>query len=137
MFKRKKSILLVDDDEELVDALALYLTEKGYKIFAVYTGDDVEWQAVKHAPDIIVLDIMLPRMNGYRVCQRLKRNPKTKAIPVLMLSARSAIADIDQGFEVAADDYLTKPFLPDRLAERIRLLLEGKKNRGASIDGTV
>ncbi len=119
--------MLVDDDEELVDALALFLTGKGYKIHTVYTGDEVEWQAMKHDPDIIVLDIMLPRVDGYRVCKRLKKNQKTKDIPVLMLSAKSAIADIDQGFNVAADDYLTKPFLPERLSERIKLLLQKKK----------
>ncbi len=124
MPKKKKSLLIVDDDRSLVEIIALYLEEYDYQIHTAYNGRTGENMAKDIHPDLIVLDIMLPKMSGYRVCRRLKRDRNTKDIPILMLSAKSAIADIDEGFKASADDYLTKPFEPERLHQKIKKLLK-------------
>ena len=128
--KKRKSLLIVDDDRALVEAVSLYLDEFGYIIYTAHNGRSAEIIAKDKRPDLIVLDIMLPQIDGFRVCRRLKLDQKTRNIPILMLSAKSAISDIDKSFKAHADDYLTKPFNPDRLHEKIKKLLAQGKGAG-------
>ncbi len=124
MATEPKTLLIVDDDHSLVDALTLYLDGFGYLIHKAYNGSAGERKAKHKQPDLIILDIMLPGKDGYEVCQRLKRHRKTKHIPIIMLSAKSSVPDIDKGFRARADGYVTKPFDPARLHAKIKKLLK-------------
>ncbi|MAE69579.1 MAG: two-component system response regulator [Gemmatimonadetes bacterium] len=126
MATEPKTLLIVDDDRSLVDALTLYLDGFGYLIHKAYNGSAGERKARHKQPDVIILDIMLPDKDGYEVCQRLKRHRRTKHIPIVMLSAKSSVPDIDKGFRALADAYVTKPFDPARLHAKIKKLLNAE-----------
>jgi len=129
MFGKKKKILIVDDDEMLVNALALLFTDNGYKVFTAYSGAEGKWKAVRYKPDLIILDLMLPRVNGYSLCEQIRKDPKTDEMVILMLSAKTGIGDIEKGFNCGANDYIMKPFQTDHLLEKVGLLLGGKSKR--------
>lgn len=121
---KKKKLLIVDDDRSLVELLAFEFEESGYDVLTAHNGESGEIMAREKKPDLIILDIMLPGMDGYRVCRRLKLGQGTRDIPILMLTAKSRIADIEKGFKTHVDDYLVKPFELDRLHEKIKRLLD-------------
>lgn len=126
---RKRSLVLVVDDAEEIRLLIGATLEDDYDL--VYATDGVEaLEAVAaHNPDVVVLDVMMPRLSGYEACKQLKDDPKTADLPVLILSARGDTAHIKQGFHAGADDYLPKPFDPEELELRLRALLRRSARR--------
>jgi two-component system phosphate regulon response regulator PhoB len=118
-----KRILIVEDDRSLVDVLAYNLDQVGYMVSVARDGQDGLRQAHFVAHDLIILDVMLPEIDGLEVCRRLRTSPKTRDVLVLILTARSQELDQMIGFSVGADDYVTKPFSVNVLLQRIKALL--------------
>lgn len=116
-------ILIVDDDETTRKLLTLVLTGEGFQVIETNTGQDAYAQAVRQPPDLAILDVMLPGMDGYTLCRRLRQNPATASLPILMLTCKDEIADKIAGFEAGANDYIIKPFHPKELAYRVKSLL--------------
>jgi pilus assembly protein CpaE len=118
-----EKILVVDDDIDSLKLIGLMLQRNGYEVVAANNGTQALARAASDHPDLIILDIMMPDMNGYEVSRRLRRNPDTKAIPIIMFTAKTLIDDKVAGFEAGADDYLTKPTHPAELASRVKAIL--------------
>ncbi len=116
----ERRVLIVDDDPQLRETVTLVLQTQDYQVFAAPTGKDGLSQAANAAPDLIILDVMLPDMEGFEVVRELRR---LSNVPVLMLTGRTESTDIVSGLDSGADDYLTKPFKPDELLARVRALL--------------
>jgi two-component system phosphate regulon response regulator PhoB len=116
-------ILVADDEEDVLELVAYHLTRDGYRVEGVATGEEALRKAKQEAPDLLVLDLMLPGMDGLEVCRLLKRDERSAGIPIVMLTARGEEADIVAGLELGADDYVTKPFSPRVLVARIRAVL--------------
>jgi len=115
--------MVVEDDHDIADLLVRYLQKAGHSVEAVTSGSAVLPKVRATPPDAIVLDLMLPGMDGLLVCQALRADPTTAAIPVIMLTARGEEADRIAGLELGADDYVTKPFSPKELTARVAALL--------------
>jgi two-component system alkaline phosphatase synthesis response regulator PhoP len=118
-----KKILVVDDEVDLVKTLRFSLETEGYTVLASYNGEDALNQARKQNPDLVLLDIMLPKLDGYKVCRLLKFDKRYKHIPILMLSAKTQEKDKIIGMETGADEYITKPFDMDELIGKIKAYL--------------
>ncbi len=123
----KEKILVVDDEEDLVELVKYNLEREGYGVICVGTGEDALTSAREDTPELIILDLMLPGVDGLDVCKDLKRNEKTRHIPVIMLTAKTEDSDIVSGLELGADDYITKPFSPRVLLARVKAALRRKK----------
>lgn len=121
-----EKILIVEDEEEIRELVAYNLVKQGYLTISAETGEEGLRLVRSDTPDLIVLDLMLPGVDGLEVCRTLKRDPETEAIPIVMLTAKGEEADIVTGLELGADDYLTKPFSPRVLIARIRAVLRRK-----------
>jgi two-component system alkaline phosphatase synthesis response regulator PhoP len=119
----KGKILVVDDEIYIVHILDFSLGIEGYEVMTALDGEQALAKVAQDKPDLIVLDIMMPKLDGYETCKALKSNPETKDIPVILLSAKGRNVDQKVGFEVGADDYITKPFSPRKLVERINAIL--------------
>jgi len=119
----KKKILIVDDEKELVKLVSFHMGIAGYAVIPAYNGIEAFEAARRHKPDLIILDILLPRIDGWEVCRRLKADPKTSNIPIIMLSALSELNDKLKGFDLGTDDYVTKPFSPRELVVRVKRVL--------------
>lgn len=119
----KNTVLIVEDEEDIRALLLYNLAKEGYSATAVESGEQALNHALTHHPDLIVLDLMLPGMDGLSVCRELKNNNRSCDIPVVIASAKGEEADIITGLEMGADDYITKPFSPKVLIARIRALL--------------
>ncbi len=117
------TILVVDDEEDIVELVELNLAREGYRVLGCATGEKALEIARSKRPNLIVLDLMLPGMDGLEVCRRLKTDPKTASIPIVILTAKGEESDVVAGLEVGADDYVTKPFSGKVLAARVRRLL--------------
>lgn len=117
----KAHILVVDDDPRITDLLRRVLAYEGYTVAMAATGTEALNRTLERPPDLIVLDIMLPGLNGLEVAQRLRAAGDN--VPILMLTARDAIADRVKGLDIGADDYLVKPFAPEELVARVKALL--------------
>ena len=122
----KKRLLVVDDEEELVQALKIRLGVSGYDVLTASDGQEGLERARKENPDLIILDLMLPKMDGYKVCGLLKKDTRYAKIPIILFTARAQEEDRRLGEEVGADAYIIKPFEPQVLLEKIRELLEEK-----------
>jgi DNA-binding response OmpR family regulator len=120
----KKRILLVDDEAQLVELVKMRLEANGYQVLTAYDGKEALDVAKKEMPDLIILDLMLPKIDGYKVCRMLKFDEKYKKIPIIMFTARALEADKKVGMEVGADDYITKPFEPELLLMKIKDFLK-------------
>lgn len=120
-------ILVVDDEKNIVELVRFNLEREGYRVLTALDGAVAIELARREKPDLIVLDVMLPGMNGLEVCRELNRDPSTSDIPIIMLSARTEELDRVLGLEMGADDYVTKPFSPRELAARIKARL--RRNR--------
>ena len=120
----KKRILLVEDEKDMVYAVTLQLEANGYEVLSAYDGREGLGKAKKEKPDLIILDLMLPKMDGYTVCGLLKADTRYTKIPIVMFTARAQESDIKLGEELGADAYITKPFEPQVLLSKIRELLE-------------
>ncbi len=119
----KGKILVVDDEIYIVHILDFSLGMEGYEVLTALDGEQALEKARAEHPDLIVLDIMMPKLDGYETCKMLKADEATKNIPVILLSAKGRNVDQKVGFEVGADDYITKPFSPRKLVERINAIL--------------
>jgi len=117
---KKATILVVDDEPHVVKLVKANLEPSGYKVLTAAEGEQALQQVQTGSPDLVILDIMLPKMDGYEVCRRIR---EFSPVPVIMLTARSAEVDLVHGFEVGADDYLTKPFAVNELLMRVRAVL--------------
>ena len=122
----RERVLVVDDEEDLLELINYNLSKEGYRVMCVASGERAIKEAQTQLPDLIVLDLMLPRVDGLEVCRQLKSDPKTKHIPVIMLTAKTQEADVVSGLELGADDYITKPFSPRVLVARIKAVLRRK-----------
>ena len=120
----KAHILVVEDEEDILELVRYNLAKEGYEVTCVTSGEDGLAIARSKLPDLVVLDLMLPGVDGLDVCRLLKTDPKTKHIPIVILTARSEEADIVTGLELGADDYITKPFSPRILIVAIWAKLE-------------
>ena len=118
-----KRILICDDDPVILRLLQVNLELEGYDVLLAHDGEHALEMATKETPDLVILDIMMPRLDGYQTCERLKKDGKTKDIPVVFLSAKAQQADIDKGKAYGVDDYLTKPFDPNDLVEVVERLV--------------
>lgn len=119
----KETILIVEDERDIVEMIEYNLEKEGYGTVSVRTGEDALSVAKKKRPDLIILDIMLPGMDGFETCKKLKTSEITAQIPIIMLTAKSREADKVAGLEIGADDYMTKPFSPRELSARIKAVL--------------
>jgi DNA-binding response OmpR family regulator len=115
-----KTILVVDDERHIVDLVRLYLEKEGFGVVAAGTGPEALAAHARHDPDLVVLDVMLPELDGFEVCREIRRRGAT---PVLMLTARDDDVDAIVGLELGADDYVTKPFNPRALVARVKAIL--------------
>ncbi len=113
-------ILIVDDEKNIVELIRLYLEKEGFKAVCAYSGDEALEQFKSQEPDLIILDIMLPGMDGWQVCREIR---KTSAVPIIMLTAKSDTFDKVLGLELGADDYMTKPFEAKELLARVKAVL--------------
>ena len=120
----KKRILIVDDEPNIVKAVRARLEDSGYEAIAAYDGEEALKKAREEKPDLIILDLMLPMMDGCDVCRKLKLDEKYKAIPIIMFTAKFQPVDIRYGMAQGADAYITKPFDPKMLLDKIRELLK-------------
>ncbi|MFA4889701.1 MAG: response regulator [Candidatus Omnitrophota bacterium] len=119
-----KRILIVDDEKDLVETLTFRLKANNYEVIKAYDGQEGLDNARKEKPDLIILDLMLPRMDGYKVCGLLKSDTRYSKIPVILFTARAQESDKKMGEEVGADAYITKPFEPAVLLAKIAELLK-------------
>jgi two-component system, OmpR family, alkaline phosphatase synthesis response regulator PhoP len=131
----KGKILIVDDEEDILELVRFNLAKDGYETVCAETGEKALKLADKGSFDLMVLDLMLPGLDGLEVSQKLRGNPATRNIPIVMLTAKGEEADVVTGLELGADDYVTKPFSPRVLLARIKAVLR-RKGRGKAIDET-
>ena len=122
-----KSILIVEDEKDIVDLIAYHLKQSGFSVLSATDGASGLERARKEKPSLIILDLMLPEMDGKDVCRALKSNPLTRSIPVLILTAKVEEMDRVVGLELGADDYVTKPFSPRELVLRVKAILRRKE----------
>ncbi len=115
-----KRILVVDDEVDLVETIRFSLELEGFEILVAYNGEEALNQARKEKPDLILLDLMLPKLDGYKVCRLLKFDERYKHIPILMLTAKSQDKDKTIGLETGANEYITKPFDMDDLMKKVK-----------------
>jgi two-component system alkaline phosphatase synthesis response regulator PhoP len=115
-----KKILIVDDEVDLVETVRFPLEMEGYHVLVSYNGEDALNQARKESPDLILLDLMLPKLDGYKVCRLLKFDDRFKHIPILMLTAKSQQKDRVLGMETGANEYITKPFDIRELLKKVK-----------------
>ena len=126
-----ETILIVDDEQDVLDLLTFNLQKAGFKTIAARDGATALQKARDAMPALIVLDLMLPEIEGTEVCRQLKADPKTAHIPIIMLTAKAEEVDRVVGLELGADDYVTKPFSPRELALRVKTILRRASGRGA------
>ena len=129
------TILIVDDEPTNVDMLSQELEEEGYKLLTANDGEDALIKVHEHQPDLVLLDVMMPKVDGFTVCRILKRSGKTILIPVILLTALSAHEDRVRGIEAGADDFISKPFDRNELLAKIRSLLRQKRHRDEQEEG--
>jgi two-component system alkaline phosphatase synthesis response regulator PhoP len=119
----QKKILVVDDEVDLVETIRFPLEMEGFNVLVSYNGEDALNQARKEKPDMILLDLMLPKLDGYKICRLLKFDERYKHIPILMLTAKTQEKDKLLGKETGADEYITKPFEIDELIKKVKKYL--------------
>jgi DNA-binding response OmpR family regulator len=123
----KGKILVVDDEVNITQILEFSIGAEGYEVITAANGEEAIDKARREQPDLIILDIMMPKIDGYEACRILKANPLTKGIPVVLLTAKGRDIDKRLGYEVGATDYIIKPFSPNKLVDRIHQLLVGSR----------
>jgi two-component system phosphate regulon response regulator PhoB len=133
----RAKVLVVDDEPEAVELVEFNLTQAGYSVITAGDGAEALKKARAAQPSLIVLDLMLPEVDGLEVCKMLRRDPATAAIPIVMLTAKAAEIDRVLGLELGADDYITKPFSPRELVLRVKRLLRGERASGQEPDKLV
>jgi two-component system phosphate regulon response regulator PhoB len=124
-----QDILVVDDEQDILELLEYNLTRNNFKVRAVGTGEDALREAREKAPDLILLDLMLPGVDGLEVCKRLRADNRTAHVPIIMITARGEEADVVVGLELGADDYITKPFSPRVVLARMKAVLRRREEQ--------
>lgn len=124
---KKGKILVVDDEINITQILEFSIGAEGYEVLTALNGEDAVDRARRELPDLIILDVMMPKIDGYEACRILKANPLTKNIPVILLTAKGRDIDKRLGYEVGAADYIIKPFSPNKLIDRIHEVLSCAK----------
>ena len=119
----KETILIVEDDDDILQLLRYNIESAGYEVLTAMDGLEATTKAKRHVPNLVILDLMLPGMDGFEVCKELKKTPATSKVPVIMLTARGEEVDRIVGLELGADDYVVKPFSPREIILRIRAVL--------------
>jgi two-component system alkaline phosphatase synthesis response regulator PhoP len=132
-----ESILVIEDEQDIQELVRYNLAKEGYKVDSVLTGEEGLKRARENPPDLIVLDLMLPGMDGLEVCKILKSGPKTHHIPIVMLTAKGEESDVVSGLELGADDYITKPFSPKVMVARIRAVLRRRSRQEVDAKSTL
>lgn len=122
---KRRRILVADDEIYILHILEFSLNLEGYEVISATSGEEALAKAAKERPDLVVLDVLMPQMDGHEVCRRLKTDERTRDIPVIFLSARDSQTDQDLGLRLGAEAYITKPFSPQRLIDTIQNLLDG------------
>lgn len=130
----KEKILIVEDEDDIQELLKFNLAREGYTVTAVSSGEEAVEAARSGTPDLVLLDLMLPKMDGLQVCRILKGDPTTAGVSIVMLTAKGEESDVVTGLEVGADDYITKPFSPKVVIARVRNVLRRKTRE--SVDET-
>ena len=133
----KPHILVVEDEEDILELVSYNLQKEGYQITRAMSGEKALQSVEDDPPQLILLDLMLPEIDGLEVCRRLKRDPETGTIPIVMLTAKGEESDIIAGLEMGADDYVTKPFSPRVLIARVRAVLRRQRRGMASEDAVL
>ncbi|MGQ9688711.1 MAG: response regulator [Desulfobaccales bacterium] len=128
----KEHILVVEDEEDILELLRYNLTKEGFRVTGATSGEEALRAAKTLLPDLVLLDLMLPGIDGLEICRRLKQDSRTQHLPVVMVTAKGEEADIVTGLELGADDYLTKPFSPRVLLARVRAVL---RRRSRAVPG--
>jgi two-component system, OmpR family, alkaline phosphatase synthesis response regulator PhoP len=118
-----KKILIVEDEHDILQLVKLYLEKEGFRTVTAMTGTEGLKQVKSEKPDLVVLDLMLPELDGLEVCKRLRSSPETAMLPIIMLTAKAEESDTIIGLELGADDYVTKPFSPKTLVARVKALV--------------
>ena len=116
-------ILIAEDERDIRDLVAFTLRFAGYEVFAAANGEEAVEMAPNVNPDLILMDVRMPRMTGYEACKIMKLNPDLKDIPIVFLSAKGQEAEIQQGLDAGAEEYLLKPFAPDQLTSHVKSIL--------------
>jgi two-component system phosphate regulon response regulator PhoB len=133
----KKDIFVVEDEESILELLRYHLTREGFTVSAAADGEDAVKAIPRKLPDLVLLDLMLPGLDGLDVCRALKKNPKTAGIPIVMVTAKGEESDIVAGLELGADDYIAKPFSMKVLIARVRAILRRKQERAADKNAVI
>lgn len=134
MVMSQELIMVVDDEQHILELVRYNLAKRGYRVLLAETGEAALLVGKNDLPDLILLDLMLPGIDGLDVCRHLKADPRTQHIPILLVTARGQEEDIALGMEMGADDYITKPFSPKILISRIRAALRRKENTRNEFD---
>ncbi len=130
---KREKILVIEDEPDILEVIEFNLSREGFRVATAREGEEGLRKARRDAPDLVVLDLMLPGIDGVEICRQLKRDPVTRAIPVMMVTAKGEESDIVLGLGVGADDYVTKPFSPKELLARVQAVLRRgplKEERG-------
>lgn len=123
-------ILVVDDEENIVELVKFNLENEGYQVITAYDGEEALKKVEEVHPNLIILDLMLPKLDGFDVCRQIRKDSKLSKIPIIMLSAKGEEIDKILGLELGADDYVTKPFSPRELLARVKAILRRAKKKG-------
>jgi two-component system, OmpR family, alkaline phosphatase synthesis response regulator PhoP len=133
----KESVLVIEDDEDIQELVSYNLTKEGYQTTCVGSGEEGLKTVKSKLPNLVLLDLMLPGIDGLEICKLIKADPKTQHIPIVMLTAKGEESDVVTGLELGAEDYITKPFSPKVLVARIRTILRRKGKPAATDETTV
>lgn len=126
-----RKVLIADDEPNIVTSLEYLMTRSGYEVMAARNGDEALALVESFAPDLVLLDVMMPRRSGYEVCQKMRERPEWRHIRVVMVSAKGREAEVNKGLSLGADAYVTKPFSSRELLERVAELLGERAAPGA------
>jgi DNA-binding response OmpR family regulator len=119
----QKVVLAADDDEDILELITFRLERSGYTVVQARDGEEAWNLAQVQPPDLAVLDVMMPKLDGFELTRRMRAKPETERVPIILLTARAQDADVQQGFAAGADDYLRKPFSPQELRARVQAIL--------------
>ncbi|MCA9484285.1 MAG: response regulator [Nitrospina sp.] len=132
-----EKVLVVEDEEDIQELIRYNLAREAYQVTCVTRGEEAIKKAQSISPDLMVLDLMLPGVDGLEVCRNLKKNPETSGIPVVMVTAKGEESDVVTGLELGADDYVTKPFSPKILLSRIKAVLRRRGDAPRDENGII
>lgn len=137
MGERGRRILVVEDEEDILELISYNLAKENFAVHGVRSGEEAIEYVLSHVPDLVLLDLMLPGMDGFQVCRRLKNYVTSQHVPVVIVTAKGEEADIVTGLELGADDYITKPFSPKILVARVNAVLRRHEEPAGGSDGVI